>query len=179
MNAFAELWRALLGWLDLLTAQPGAAGKFTLTPAGLVNAIGAYFAAVLLVIVVQSLVSGFPGWFQVAISIAFNAILLLAILGTIWVTAHLFAAPAVAIAVPAVYAMALVLLISLPFAYAASSGAQLALFGVRGFMFYRAAREVGRLGIGVSIAFAILCVVLLAAIPIGLYMLTSGGQGIG
>lgn len=179
MNAFAELWRALLGWLDLLTAQPGAAGKFSLTRAGLVNAIGAYFAAVLLAIVVQSLVSGFPGWFQVVLSLVFNAILLLAILAAIWITARLFTAPTVAIAVPSVYAMALVLIISLPVAYAASSGAQLALFGVRGFMFYRAAREAGKLGIGVSVAFAILCVVLLAAIPIGLYMLTSGGQGIG
>ena len=179
MNAFAELWRALLGWLDLLTAQPGAAGKFNLTRAGLVNAIGAYFAAVLLAIVVQSLVSGFPGWFQVILGLTFNAVLLLAIIAVIWLTARLFAAPAVAIAVPSVYAMALVLLLSLPLAYVPTGGAQLALFGVRGFMFYRAAREAGRLGIGVSVAFAILCIVLLAAIPIGLYMLTSGGQGIG
>jgi hypothetical protein len=179
MNAFAELWRALLGWLDLLTAQPDAVGKFNLSRPGLVNAIGSYFAAVLLVIVIQSIVGGFPGWFQVVLSLVFNGVVLLAILAAIWVTARLFAVSAVAIAVPSVYAMALVLLVSLPVAYAASGGAQLALFGVRGFMFYRAAREAGRLGIGVSVAFAILCIVLLAAIPIGLYMLTSGGQGIG
>lgn len=178
MNALAELWRALLGWLALLTAHPGAADKFNLSRSGLINAMGFYFAAVLVAIIVQSLIAGFPGWVQVVLSLAFNMSLVLTILAATWATARLFGARPVAIAVPSVYAMGLVLILSLPLAFVAAGGVQLALLGVRGFMFYRAAREVGRLGIGVSVAFAILCIVLLAAIPIGLYMLVGGGQGI-
>ena len=55
MNAFGELWRAIIGWLDLLTARPGAAEKFNLGGIGLVNATGCYFAVVLLLIAVYRL----------------------------------------------------------------------------------------------------------------------------
>ena len=41
----------------------------------------------------------------------------------------------------------------------------------------RIAADVAKLPIGLSIAFALLCIVVLVALPIGLYMLTSGGQG--
>jgi hypothetical protein len=88
-------------------------------------------------------------------------------------------APALAIVVPTTYAMGFVLALSLPLVYLAGSNVIVALLGVRAFLFYRAAREMGGLPRGVSLAFAILCIGMLAAIPLGLYMLTSGGQGIG
>lgn len=179
MNAFSELWRAVLGWLDLLTAQPGAAARFNLTRTGLLNAMGFYVVSVLLAVAVLGLAAGMvPGWMQVAISLMFNLTLMLAIVLAAWGTARLMRADALAIAVPSVYALGIVQVLSLPLVYVHSDAAALALLGVRGFMFYRAAREVGKLGLGVSFAFAILCIVLLAAIPFGLYMLTTGGQGI-
>ena len=180
MNAFAELWRALVGWLDLLTAQLKAAEKFNLSRIGLVNAIGFYVVSVLLAVAMLGVAAGYvPGWLQVAISLGFNLVLMLAIVLAAWGTARLMRADALAIAVPGVYALGIVQVLSLPLIYAQSDAGALALLGVRGFMFYRAAREVGKLSLGVSVAFAILCIVLLAAIPFGLYMLTTGGQGIG
>lgn len=179
MNAFSELWRAVIGWLDLLTAQPGAAEKFNLSRAGLINAVGFYVVSLLLVIAMISFAAGYvPGWMQVSISVMFNLILLFAILLAGAGTARLMGADAFALAVPSAYAMGIIEILSLPLVYVQSGAGMLALLGVRGFLFFRAARSVGRLGFGVSLAFAILCIVLLAAIPFGLYMLTTGGQGI-
>jgi hypothetical protein len=178
MNAFGELWRAIVGWLDLLTARPGAAEKFNLTGLGLVNATGCYFAVVLALILIESSLSGFPGWATVVLSLIANAVQL----GTVWVviavTARVFRAPAVAMAVPATYAMAFVLGLSLPLAYVGGSNIVTATLGVIGFMLFRVAREVGKLRLGISVAFAILSIAALVATRVGLYMLTSGLQGI-
>ena len=66
MSAFAELWRAVLGWLNLLTAQPDAADKFNLSRAGLINAVGFYMATVLLARALAArgimVVALHPGW---------------------------------------------------------------------------------------------------------------------
>ncbi len=178
MNAFGELWRAIVGWLDLLTARPGAAEKFNLSGLGLVNATGCYFAVVLALILIESSLSGFPGWATVVLSLVANAVQL----GTVWVvisvTARVFRTPAIAMAVPATYAMAFVLGLSLPLAYVGGSNILTATLGVIGFMLFRVAREVGKLRLGISVAFAILCVAALVATRVGLYMLTSGLQGI-
>lgn len=179
MNAFGELWRAVIGWLDLLTARPDAADKFNRGGAGLVNATGCYFAVVLLLIAVESALSGFPGWTTVALSLVANA----AQLGTIWlvtwITARALRAPAVAMAVPATYALAFVLALSLPLAYLTGPNGVTATLGVIGFMLFRVARQIGGLGGGISAAFAFLSIGALVAVRVGLYMLTTGLQGIG
>lgn len=179
MNAFGELWRAIIGWLDLLTARPGATEKFNLTALGLVNAIGCFFAVVLLLIVIESTLSGFPGWATVILSLVANAVQLGIVGVVIWLTARVFRTSAVAMAVPATYAMAFVLGLSLPLAYLGGSNALTATLGVIGFMQFRVAREVGKLKFGISAAFAILCIAALVGIRVGLYMLTTGANGVG
>jgi len=179
MNAFRELWRAIIGWLDLLTARPGAAEKFNLTGLGLVNAAGCFVAVVLALILIESSLSGFPGWGTVILSLVVNAVLLGSIWLVIWLTARALKAPGIAMAVPATYAMAFILGLSLPLAYLAGPNVIPATLGVLGYMLYRVAREVGKLRIGISVAFAILSVVALVAVRIGLYMLTSELQGTG
>jgi hypothetical protein len=179
MNAFGELWRAIIGWLDLLTARPGAAAKFNLTGLGLINATGCFFGIVLLLIVIESALSGFPGWATVMLSVLANALQLAAVWAVIAVTARLFRTPAVAMAVPATYAVAFVLGLTLPLAYLGGSNALTATLGVIGFMLFRVAREVGKLRVGISAAFAILSIVALVATRVGLYMLTTGLNGVG
>jgi hypothetical protein len=174
VNAFGELWRAIIGWLDLLTARPGVAEKFNLGGIGLVNATGCYFAVVLLLIAVESALSGFPGWGTVGLSLVANAVQLGIIWLVIWITARVLRAPAVAMAVPGTYAMAFVLALSLPLAYLAGPNVLTATLGVIGFMLFRVAREIGKLRIGISAAFAILSIAALVAVRVGLYMLTSG-----
>jgi hypothetical protein len=179
MNAFGELWRAIVGWLDLLTARPGAAEKFNLTALGLVNATGCFIAVVLLLIVIESTLSGFPGWATIGLSLAANAVQLGGVWVVIWLTAQVFRTPAVPMAVPATYAMAFVLGLSLPLAYLGGSNVLTATLGVIGFMLFRVAREIGKLRFGISVAFAILCIAALVAIRVGLYMLTTGLNGVG
>lgn len=173
MNAFGELWRAIIGWLDLLTARPGAAEKFNLGGIGLVNATGCYLAVVLL-IAVESSLSGFPGWGTVGLSLVANAVQLGTIWLVIWITARVLRAPGVAMAVPGTYAMAFVLALSLPLAYLAGPNVLTATLGAIGFLLFRVAREIGKLRIGISAAFAILSIAALVAVRVGLYMLTSG-----
>jgi len=177
MNAFGELGRAVAGWFELLLARPKAREKFTLTRAGLINAAGFYFAMVLLIIAIESALTRFPGWFQVVLSLLVNGLYLGAALFVTWATARLLKAPALAIAVPVTYAMGLLLGISWIVAYFAGSGALVFVMALRVLMFFRAAREMGQLGFGVSTAFAILCTALLAAIPPGLYMLVTSILG--
>jgi len=179
VNAFGELWRAIIGWLDLLTARPGAAEKFNLQGSGLINATGCYFAVVLLLIVVESGLSGFPGWSTVVLGLIANAAWLGTIWLVIWITAGVVRRPAVAMAVPASYAMAFVTGLSLPLGYLVGPNIVTGMLGVLGFMLFRVAREIGKLGFGISAAFAILSIVALAAVRVGLYMLTTGMQGIG
>jgi hypothetical protein len=178
MKAFGELWRAIIGWLDLLTARAGAAEKFNLTGLGLVNATGFYFAVVMLLIAIESSLSGFPGWTTVLLSVFANAAWLGVIWLVIWVTARVLKAPGIAMAVPATYALAFVLGLSLPLVYLAGPNILTATLGVIGFMLFRVAREIGKLGIGISAAFAILSIAALVAVRVGLYMLTAGMQGI-
>lgn len=178
MNAFGELWRAVIGWLDLLTARAGAAEKFNLTGLGLVNATGCYFAVVLALIVIESSLSGFPGWATVVLSLVANALQLGIVWLVIWITARALKAPDIAMAVPATYAMAFILALSLPLAYVAGPNILTATLGVIGFMLFRVAREIGKLRIGISAAFAILSIAALVAVRVGLYMLTAGLQGI-
>ncbi len=174
MNAFGELWRAIVGWLDLLTARPGAAEKFNLSGLGLINATGCFFGVVLLLIVIESGLSGFPGWATVALSVLANAVQLGAVWVVISVTARVFRTPAVAMAVPATYAVAFVIGLSLPLVYLGGANALTATLGVIGFMLFRVAREIGKLRFGISVAFAILSIAALVATRVGLYMLTSG-----
>jgi hypothetical protein len=179
MNAFTELWRAVLGWLDLLTARADAAEKFSLTRAGLVNATGFYIAVAMAVMAVEVGISGFPGWGAVLVSLGINLARLAAIWLIGWLTVRAMGGRFLAIAVPATYAMGLVLALTLPLAYIAGPNVLLVLLGVRAYLFYRAARQMAGLGFGISAAFAFLCIVALAAIPLGLYMLTSGGLATG
>jgi hypothetical protein len=74
--------------------------------------------------------------------------------------------------------MAFILALSLPLAYLAGPNVLTATLGVIGFMLFRVAREIGKLRIGISAAFAILSIAALVAVRVGLYMLTSGTQGI-
>lgn len=72
--------------------------------------------------------------------------------------------------VPAGYALLFLLAIGLPLSLLAGSFS-VALQGVLGYMLYRLGRDVGKFDVGVSIGFAVFSVVLLVAVPIGLYML--------
>lgn len=181
MNALPEFWSALLGWLDLVAGRKDVAGKFNLSPRGLINATGAYFAVVLLSLAVAALAGQNPGFVGAAVSIVFNAIPLLAVWLVIWGTAALLrpAGGALSLLVPATYAMAVILVIRVPLQLLAPNLFGNALLGALCFMLYRGARGVAGLGIGSALAFAVLAAVALVLVTVAIYMLATGGAGIG
>lgn len=181
MNALPEFWAAILGWLDLIAGRKDAADKFTFTRAGLINATGAYFAIVLLSLAVAAIAGQSPGLIGTLVSLVFNAIPLLAIWLVIWGTTLVLRprAGALGLLVPATYAMALILVIRVPLQLLAPDVFGNALLGALCFMLFRGARGVAGLGIGSSLAFAVLSAVVLVLVTVGIYMLATGGAGIG
>jgi hypothetical protein len=181
LNALPEFWAAILGWLDLITGRKDVAQKFNLTRAGLINATGCYFAIVILSLAVAALAGQNPGFIGAAVSLLLNAVPLLAVWLVIGGTA-LTLRPrfgALGLLVPATYAMALMLVVRLPLELAAPGVFANALLGALCFMLYRASRGVPQLGVGPSLAFALLCAVALVLVTVALYMLATGGAGIG
>jgi len=181
MNALPEFWAAILGWLDLIGGRKDIADKFNLSRRGLINATGCYFAVVLLSLLVAALAGQSPGLVGTLVSLVVNAIPLLAIWLVIWGTALALrvAAGPLTLLVPATYAMALILVIRVPLQLLAPDLFSNALLGALCFMLYRAARGVAGLGIGSSLAFAVLGAVALVLATMGIYMLATGGAGIG
>jgi hypothetical protein len=181
MNALPEFWAAVLGWLDLIARRKDVAGKFNLSRAGLINATGAYVAIALLGAAVMALLGLDPGLIGSAVRLALNLLSLLSVWVAIGATrlALPAARPAYRLLVPATYAMALLLLVRIPLDIAAPGLFTNALLGALCFMLYRGARAVAGLGIGSSLAFAVLSAVLLVLVTVGIYMLATGGAGIG
>jgi len=177
VNPFVEIKNAALGWVDLIGNRPGGGERFSGTRGGLLIMLGFYFALVLVIRVIQSLAQfgSFPRIENMVIAIMLNALPMLAMALVIFVTVR-FLRPAVGmlgLLVPAGYALGFLLAISLPLSLFPGNATSFALQGVLGYMLYRLGRETGKFSIGVSIGFAVLSVVLLVAIPLGLYMLLT------
>lgn len=174
MRPVSDLRDAALGWVDLAGNRPGGE-RFNASRAGLVIMLGWYGALVLVTLVIQSAAryGVLPHYGDAFVSIVLNALPMLAILLVTWLTAR-FLQPAVgmfSLLVPAGYALVFILAIGLPLSLLRSGMFSAALQGILGYLLYRLGRNVGKFSIGVSIGFAVLNVLLLVAIPIGLYML--------
>ena len=174
MRPVQELRDAAIGWVDLAGNRPSG-DRFNASRAGLVTMLGWYVALVLVTLVIQSAArsGALPHYGDIFVSVVLNALPMLAVLLITRLTVR-FLQPAVgalALMVPAGYALVFILAIGLPLSLFGSGMFFAALHGILGYMLYRLGRNVGKFGIGVSIGFAVLNVLLLVAIPIGLYML--------
>lgn len=174
MNAITELREAAIGWFEMLTARPDAAERFSATRGGIVNALVIYFLAIVVVLTVQSVAAELPNYADVFLAVLLNALPLLGIAAAIGITITLLRSGVAfaALFVPATYATTFVLVMGLPLSLFMGPGVSNALLGVLGYMLYREARDIGKMSIGLSIAFAALTIVALVALPAGLYMLS-------
>lgn len=175
MNPLIEIRNAAIGWLDLLGARKDAASRFNATRTGLWVMLGTYLALVVITRIIQAvaLFGAMPGIEDLIVTLVINSLPLLAIYVVIYLTVMLLR-PQVTLLelfVPAGYALSLILAIGLPLSLIGGGIFSAAMQGIFGYMLYRLARDIGKFSIGISAAFAILTVVLLVAIPIGLYML--------
>lgn len=175
MTALEDVKQAALGWLDLIAGRPSGAERFDASPRGLVHAAAFYFLMVLLTIAVLGLASTLPSYPQLFVSVVVNALPLLAVALVIALTTRLLrpGVPVVAMLVPATYAMAFLLLVGLPLSLVFGDLFANAMLGALGYLLYREARDIAHLNMGISIAFAVLTVAVLVALPIGLYMVST------
>jgi hypothetical protein len=175
VNPLIEIKNAAIGWLDMISGRPGGGERFNRSGLGLANAVGFYVFMVLFTIVVQGVSTSFPSYDQVFVGLVVNALPLVAVALVIWATLRVLrlSVPTNALLVPATYALAFILAIGMPLSLFFGNVFANAMMGALGYMLYRAARDIARLGIGVSIAFAVLAIAVLVALPIGLYMVTT------
>ncbi|MDP1732366.1 MAG: hypothetical protein Q8L54_14570 [Devosia sp.] len=174
MNALEDIKQAAIGWLDLIASRPGGAERFNRSGRGLANAVIFYFLMVLFTIIVQGVSVSFPTYERIFVGLLVNALPLAGVALVVLATVRLLRVqvPVTALMVPAVYALAFLLLIGLPLSLFFGNLFANALMGILGYMLYRAARDIAKLGIGTSIAFAVLAIAVLVALPIGIYMVT-------
>jgi hypothetical protein len=173
MNAFTELRLAAIGWLDLVIGRKEGGGSFNPSRSGTINAIGFYVIVVLITMLVPSFWLGMPDYSQLFTGLMINCLPLVGVAFAIWVTRMLLRLEAtfLMLFVPAVYALAFILLAGLLLSFVGNVFSN-ALLGVLGYMLYREARDIGKMNIGVSLAFAVLGIVALVAPSFALYMLT-------
>ncbi len=172
------LWRNLLqawrGWVSILRGEVDWQLYFTLTLPGLVAALALFLLAAFLTIVVAALNVGVPTLSEFIATMLVQSLCVLALLAGIYATRAAVPAPVrvLNILVPGVYAMVAYLLVGAVLSLF-SGMALLALWVALAFLLYRLARIATEWSGGVSAAFAVLTVVLLAALPMTLYMLVG------
>jgi hypothetical protein len=175
VSQLGEIREAAVGWIDLVGKRPGAAERFNGTRAGLMTMLGFYVVLVLAAHLIRAAVmfGAFPGYVSLIFELVRNALPMLAVFGVIFLTVRFLGAAVgmLALMVPAGYALSFIVALGLPLSLLGGGMYFYALQGVLGYMLYRLGRDVGKFGIGVSIGFAVLNVLVLVAIPIGLYML--------
>ena len=174
MNAVIELREALRGWWEMLAANKGGANRFNVSRDGLITALIWFGAAVAITLFVQNAMRELPTYGAMFVSVAANTLPMAGLLLAIYGSALVLDAEGgfLGLAVPAVYATSIVFIIDLPISLAFGDLFANLKYGILGYMLFRVARDCGKLGIGVSIAFAVLGIVALAALYAALYMLT-------
>ena len=80
--------------------------------------------------------------------------------------------PLLALLVPILYALGYALALAVPLTLAGPNAALIALVGLA-LLLYRAARVLADMPIGTSIAFAVLCLIVLVVVPNALYIVFS------
>lgn len=176
MTAGEQIGNASLGWLELISGREPVQPRFSPDRAGLVTAVAVFGAASVLGTIVRGVARGYPSYTEVFIGLVIDLILLLLVLAVAHYTARLMRAPirGLELVVPAAWAMALLWLLLVPLSLL-DRIVYNALLGMLGFMLYRAGRLIARFGIGTAIAYAILSVLVLVALPLSLYMVLAPG----
>ena len=174
MNPLADLADSLRGWGELLTGKPDAGRYFRTSAGGIAVAAGYFVLALLLGGAAQSAGAGMPDLAQVLFGLLAQAATI-AILGVAMAQTLRFlnlGVPLATLLVPALYALAYSFALAVPLLLV-GPGAGLIALVLLGVMLYRLGRGLAGMARGVAAAFAVLCVLVLVAVPNALYMLVS------
>lgn len=184
MKIWAALRQAVIGWVMLLRGQDGWRERFALTQAGLASALVIFFfttflvVAATLAVAINSVGIGMPGSTGIVAAIFVLALpltsLVVVLLGTRMTLKS--QEPALDVMVPATYALTAFLLAEGFLAMLGGPVVMLAWLGLA-YMLYRLARSATAWTTAISAGFAVLTVVLLVAMRLALYMLSTAAAG--
>lgn len=178
MNFFLSFAMATKGWVEIITGRDTAVMRFDSSRFGLLTAISFYLLVVLLTLALQTVQFGPPAPMILTIGLLIQALPVLAVSIVTPFTFFTLRLPGHPreLLVPVIYLLGFLFLIRL-FASYFDMQANIAILGLLGFFLFRAARIVTSMKVMPAIAYAVLNIVLLVAMPLALYMLLAPGPG--
>lgn len=170
-----QIPRAGLGWLELIGGRETWRERFVLTGEGLGIALAVYLVIVLALVFINGITRAtLPGYADTFYIVLVNA-LPVALLGLVFLLTRTvlgLKTPVLVFLVPAVHALGYLLILSFLMALIGPTFGS-AILGMLGYLMYRLGRLALGLNVGLSIAFAALCVLALVLLQLGLYMLSA------
>lgn len=174
MNIFNALRQAVYGWIMILRGEAGWQERFRLSVPGLATALVLFYLFAFLAVVLGSLNFGVP---------TFEALVVFMLYQSLWLASLLIGLQGTRSAVrdgqlllpqlvPGVYALVFYLILAALVSLAIGFLLPLLWLGLI-YMLFRLGRMAGGWTIGVSLAFAVLTVLLLVGTPIALYMMPA------
>lgn len=171
MNPVTDLARAWHGLALVVAGKPEAAAQFSPTRTGLIIALGWFLLAIILSAAAQSVAVGMPSMAQLAIGILIQAVTV-GVLALVTAQSFHFLrleVPMTVHFVPIVYFMALVQVLAIPLSILGPNAQLLAVLAL-GVLIWRAGMVLAKMRMGVAIAFALLCLMVLVVVPNALYI---------
>lgn len=174
MKLTAILSQAIAGWLLILRGKPDWQKHFSLTTPGLVTALLIFALAAFVAVIFASMSIGLPSLPGVLAAMFVLALPVLAFWLALISTRALLKSPVpmLPLLVPGVYALTVFLLIEGVLALVGGPIVMLSWIAL-GFVVYCLARAATDWNVGVASCFAVFSVVLLVALRMALYMLSS------
>jgi hypothetical protein len=173
VNPLTDLSSSIRGWSEIVAGKADAVRHFRLRGSGPVIAFAWLLVAILLSVAVQSAAIGvMPSGPQLLLGL-FGQAVTVAVLGVATAqTLHFLKldVPLNTLFIPMVYALAYMFVVSVPLTLLGQATGLLAIIAV-GVLIFRGAVVLGGMRLGVSIAFAIVCVIVLVVVPNALYIL--------
>ena len=178
MKIWAALREATIGWVMLLRGEDGWRDRFAFSAAGLVAALVIFVAAAFLAVAITSVSIGMPSLVGVIAAMFVLALpltsLVVVLIGTRMVLKS--QEPVLEVMVPATYALTAFLLAEGFLAMLGGPVVMLAWLGLA-YLLYALARAVTAWNVAIAAGFAVLTVVLLVAMRLALYMVSTTAAG--
>lgn len=177
MKLWSAITQATAGWLLIVRGKPDWQSHFALTLPGLVTALLVFALAAFLAVVFASMSIGLPSLPGVLAAMVVLALPLISFALTLVGTRMLLKsdAPLLPLLVPAIYALTAFLLIEGLLAILGGPIVMLAWIALA-FLLFCLARAATGWNVGVAFCFAVFSVVLLVALRLALYMLSSSAS---
>lgn len=178
MKIWAALSNAVVGWVMLLRGEDGWRDRFAFTLAGLTTALIIFIVTTFLAVAITSMSIGMPSLVGVIAAMFVLALPLTSLVVVLLGTRMTLKSdePVLDVMVPASYALTAFLVAEGLLALLGGPVVMLAWLGL-GYMLYQLARVATTWNVAISAGFAVLTVVLLVAMRLALYMLSTTAAG--